>query len=67
MFFVMWHLLFGYQQVQVFTVKDVHADSVSCMHWSRNAMKLFTGDIKGRVVCTEIDYTMVCWLCMLPP
>jgi len=45
--------------MRVFLVKGVHKVGVSCLQWSRNAMKLFSGDIKGRVVCTEIDYTKV--------
>jgi len=45
--------------MRMFLVEEVHSANVSCLHWSRNAMKLFSGDINGRVVCTEIDYTEV--------
>jgi len=45
--------------MRVFLVDEVHKAGISCLHWSRNAMKLFSGDTKGCVVCTEIDYTKV--------
>ena len=43
--------------MRAFLVGDVHRAAVNCLHWSRNAMKLFSGDIEGRIICTEIDYT----------
>jgi len=45
--------------MRVFLVDEVHKAGISCLHWSRNAMKLFSGDTKGCVVCTEVDYTKV--------
>ena len=45
--------------MRVFLVEEVHRADISCLHWSRNAMRLFSGDADGRVVCTEIDYVKV--------
>ena len=59
MFHVVLYFLACLCQMRMFLVEDVHKAGVSCLHWSRNAMKLFSGDGEGRVVCTEIDYTKV--------
>jgi hypothetical protein len=48
--------------MRAFFVKDSHKSRVTCLQWSLNAMKLFSGDAKGLVVCTEIDYESVCML-----
>jgi len=45
--------------MRAFLVEEVHSASINCLHWSRNAMKLFSGDIAGCVACTEIDYVEV--------
>jgi len=59
MFHVVLYFLACLCQMRMFLVEDVHKAAVSCLHWSRNAMKLFSGDGEGLVVCTEIDYTKV--------
>ena len=46
-------------------MKDSHRARVTCLQWSRNAMKLFSGDSKGLVVCTEIDYESVCTMIVI--
>jgi len=43
----------------MFKVENIHQVAVQCLAWSLNAMKLFSGDIGGNVVCTEIDYIEV--------
>jgi len=50
--------------MRAFLVEEVHAASINCLHWSRNAMRLFSGDTAGRVACTEIDYTQVGLKCI---
>lgn len=42
-----------------YSVKDLHKVPVKCLEWSKNGMKLFSGDKSGVIVCTEIDYTKV--------
>ncbi|XP_029642298.1 tectonin beta-propeller repeat-containing protein 2-like isoform X2 [Octopus sinensis] len=41
---------------QRFSVQDVHSTPLTCLEWSPNGMKLFSGDKKGVVVCTEVDF-----------
>lgn len=43
----------------MYTVRDMHKSTISCLDWSQNAARLFSGDVEGNVVCTEIDYTTV--------
>ena len=47
-------------QIQAYIVEDKHKAVITCLEWSQNAMKLFSGDKAGCVVCTELDYTSVC-------
>lgn len=42
-----------------YSVKGLHKVPVKCLEWSKNGMKLFSGDKSGVIVCTEIDYTKV--------
>lgn len=44
------------KQLQKFEVKTVHRHYISCVEWSTNGMKLFSGDKTGHVVCTEVDF-----------
>ena len=37
-------------------MENVHQVAVQCLAWSMNTMKLFSGDVAGGVICTEIDY-----------
>ena len=46
-------------QLRQFIVSDMHHSSVTALVWSQNAMKLYTGDEDGVVVCTEINYEEV--------
>lgn len=39
---------------------DIHNDPVQCLTWSMNGMKLFSGDTRGCVGCTEVDFYEVC-------
>ena len=49
------------RQLQQFIVKDIHKREVTCICWSLNGMKMFSGDKKGLVSCTEVDfYAGVC-------
>lgn len=38
-----------------FCVRDLHQGVVKCLEWSKNGMKLFSGDKSGNIVLTELD------------
>ncbi|KAH8299751.1 hypothetical protein KR044_005474 [Drosophila immigrans] len=42
--------------VERYTIRDLHRCVVSCCEWSKNGMKLYSGDRQGVVVLTEFDY-----------
>ncbi|EDW32298.1 GL11559 [Drosophila persimilis] len=42
--------------IERYTIRDLHRCVVSCCEWSKNGMKLFSGDRQGVVVLTEFDY-----------
>ncbi|XP_021379917.1 tectonin beta-propeller repeat-containing protein 2-like isoform X1 [Mizuhopecten yessoensis] len=44
------------KQLQQFVVQNLHHSSVTSLAWSLNGMKLFSGDRKGLVVCTDVDF-----------
>ncbi|XP_044270241.1 WD repeat-containing protein CG11141 [Tribolium madens] len=46
------------KQVERFTVSDLHKCAVTAIEWSKNGMKLFSGDKNGCIVLTEIDFYM---------
>ncbi|EEZ99531.1 WD repeat-containing protein CG11141-like Protein [Tribolium castaneum] len=46
------------KQVERFTVSDLHKCPVTALEWSKNGMKLFSGDKNGCIVLTEIDFYM---------
>lgn len=48
------------KQVERYTVTELHKSAISALEWSKNGMKLFSGDKNGVVVLTEIDFYMVC-------
>lgn len=48
------------RNVERYTVSELHSSSISALKWSKNGMKLFSGDKHGHVVLTEIDFYMVC-------
>lgn len=45
--------------IERFSIRDIHKSSITCVEWSKNGMKLFSGDNQGIVVLTEIDYQTV--------
>lgn len=47
------------KQVERYTVTEMHGGSITALEWSKNGMKLFSGDKNGTVVLTEIDFYMV--------
>lgn len=47
------------KQVERYTVTELHKAPISAIEWSKNGMKLFSGDKSGCVVLTEIDFYMV--------
>lgn len=55
------------KQVERYTVSDLHTSAITTLEWSKNGMKLFSGDQNGLIVLTEIDFYMViifyCKLC----
>ncbi|KAL9913836.1 WD repeat-containing protein CG11141 [Glossina fuscipes fuscipes] len=42
--------------IERYVIRDLHQDSISCCEWSKNGMKLYSGDRQGIVVLTEFDY-----------
>ncbi|XP_017049958.1 WD repeat-containing protein CG11141 [Drosophila ficusphila] len=42
--------------IERYTIRDLHKCVVSCCEWSKNGMKLYSGDRQGVVVLTELDY-----------
>ncbi|KAK0046533.1 tectonin beta-propeller repeat-containing protein 2 [Biomphalaria pfeifferi] len=44
------------KQLQKFDVLGLHRHYVTCLEWSTNGMKLYSGDKNGQVVTTEIDF-----------
>ena len=46
-------------QLQKFDVRSVHRHYITCVEWSTNGMKLFSGDKTGHVVATEVDFYQV--------
>ncbi|XP_066151162.1 WD repeat-containing protein CG11141 [Euwallacea fornicatus] len=46
------------KQVERYTVLDLHKSPITALEWSKNGMKLFSGDKKGSIVLTEIDFYM---------
>ncbi|XP_026464297.1 WD repeat-containing protein CG11141-like [Ctenocephalides felis] len=41
-----------------YCIRDLHTSSITALEWSKNGMKLFSGDKSGCVVLTEIDFYM---------
>ncbi|CAL1547450.1 unnamed protein product [Lymnaea stagnalis] len=44
------------KQMQKFDVTGLHKHYVTCLEWSTNGMKLYSGDKNGNVLTTEIDF-----------
>lgn len=45
--------------IERFTITGLRLSPVTCVQWSKNGMKLFSGDRSGKVVLTEINYQAV--------
>ncbi|XP_032669655.1 WD repeat-containing protein CG11141 isoform X2 [Odontomachus brunneus] len=46
------------KQVERYSINGLHKNAVTAVEWSKNGMKLFSGDENGLVVLTEIDFYM---------
>ncbi|KAG7198659.1 hypothetical protein KM043_006016 [Ampulex compressa] len=46
------------KQVERYSISGLHKSAVTTVEWSKNGMKLFSGDQDGLVVLTEIDFYM---------
>lgn len=46
-------------KVERFNVSGLHKVSVTTVEWSKNGMKLYSGDENGLVVLTEMDFNLV--------
>ncbi|KAG8040699.1 hypothetical protein G9C98_002695 [Cotesia typhae] len=46
------------KQIERYNIGGLHKSPVSAVEWSKNGMKLFSGDQDGLVVLTEIDFYM---------
>ncbi|XP_018575752.1 WD repeat-containing protein CG11141 [Anoplophora glabripennis] len=46
------------KQVERYTVTELHKAPITAIEWSKNGMKLFSGDKTGCIVLTEIDFYM---------
>lgn len=42
-----------------YTIGDLHKSRVTAIEWSKNGMRLFSGDKNGVIIMTEIDFYMV--------
>ena len=52
-------------QLERFVVHDLHNTAVTCLAWSTNGMRLFSGDNKGSVGCTDVDFYEVTTLSLI--
>ncbi|XP_077095870.1 tectonin beta-propeller repeat-containing protein 2 [Siphateles boraxobius] len=43
------------KQLRRFDVVGLHKSTITALAWSANGMKLFSGDDKGKVVCSAVD------------
>lgn len=48
-----------------YTLADLHKSEITALEWSKNGMRLFSGDKNGVVVMTEIDFYMVSSLLLI--
>lgn len=42
--------------IERYNIRDLHSCAISYVEWSKNGMKLYSGDRQGVVVLTEFDY-----------
>ncbi|XP_014671979.1 PREDICTED: tectonin beta-propeller repeat-containing protein 2-like [Priapulus caudatus] len=45
------------KQLEKFVISEIHHQPVVTMEWSVNGMRLFSGDLEGLVVHTQLDFT----------
>lgn len=48
--------LFTTKPIERYTIKEVDRAPITCVEWSKNGMKLFSGDANGVVMLTEFDF-----------
>ena len=53
------YLAIIFYKVERYSISGLHNTAVTAVEWSKNGMKLFSGDKDGLVVLTEIDFYMV--------
>lgn len=41
---------------ECYSIKEVDRAPITCVEWSKNGMKLFSGDVNGVVMLTEFDF-----------
>ena len=46
------------QNIQQFLVTNIHRQSVTCLKWSRNGEKLFSGDEEGKIVESSVAFIL---------
>lgn len=42
--------------IERYTIRDAYRGAITCVEWSKNGMKCFSGDNHGIVVMTELDF-----------
>ncbi|XP_013196228.2 WD repeat-containing protein CG11141 [Amyelois transitella] len=45
-------------KVERYTIGDLHKSKITSIEWSKNGMRLFSGDKNGVIIMTEIDFYM---------
>lgn len=46
------------QNIQQFSVSNVHRQSVTCLKWSKNGEKLYSGDEGGKIIESSVEFIM---------
>ncbi|CAB3257930.1 unnamed protein product [Arctia plantaginis] len=46
------------RKVERYTIGDLHKSKITAIEWSKNGMRLFSGDKNGVIIMTEIDFYM---------
>lgn len=42
--------------IERYIIKDLNLDDITALEWSKNGMKLFSGDRRGLIILTEFDF-----------
>ncbi|XP_077997561.1 tectonin beta-propeller repeat-containing protein 2-like [Glandiceps talaboti] len=45
-----------HRELRKHVLEKLHTCAITCAEWSTNGMKLYTGDTKGRVIYTAVDF-----------